>query len=330
MNASVTLSTSFSFYVRETKPALIARAVRFGDAITIAGPKGPDVYRRADENVRMKPVIFDGEGYRGGELDPATWSNLQRSVGADRVLLPGVFVDWARNDDAVLAETVRSQASIAADHDATLLLALDSKWLANRTELLIDVLCSAGRPSALVLAHRDDPLGSAQAVAGLRSVCSKVPNLSLLRSDHGAVGGVAHGAVHASIGLASSTRHFAPPSFHPQTFGDRSARLFLISLINWYRASEVAGWITGGAPLSCMLPCCEGGRLERYLDPHVDATEHNLQSLAYFADYILNADPLERSALFLETCREAVGRYGTAGFRGPTNPKAQLSAWALA
>jgi len=325
----VTLSTSFSFYVRETKPDLISRAAAFGDAITIAGAKGPDVYRRASDRVRVKPVLFDGEGYRGRDLDPTNWAAAQRAAGADRVLLPGLLVVWDKDDQSTLTNAVESQTTIAHDLDATILLAIDSRWVANRAALLMDTLLSADRPIALVPTHRDDPLGSAQAVTGLKSLCSCVPLLSILRSDHGAIGGVAYGGVHASMGLTTGTRHYAPPAFHPQTFGDRSARLFLRDLIDWYRASEIAGWIAGGVPVTCSLPCCAGRRLERYLDPQVDPTDHNLHSLADFADYILGAEPTDRASLFITTCREAVNRYGTGWFRGPTDPKAQLRSWAL-
>lgn len=58
-----TLATSFSFYVRETKPDLLLAAAGFGDAITIAGPRGPDVYRRSPDTVRIKPVLFDGASH---------------------------------------------------------------------------------------------------------------------------------------------------------------------------------------------------------------------------------------------------------------------------
>jgi hypothetical protein len=210
-----------------------------------------------------------------------------------------------------------------------MLLAVDSRWLSKRSAVLVDLLGAAGCDTALVLAHRSDPLSSTDAVMGLRAVARSVRDLTILRSDHGAVGGLAYGAVHASIGLTSGTRHFAPPAMNPQSFGDRSARLFILELLDWYRASEVAGWIAGGVPVTCSRACCAGARLDRFLDPDCDAVSHNLHCLAHFAEYILNADPVDRTGLFADACRSAVGRYGTGWFRGPTDPKAQLSAWAL-
>lgn len=327
----VTLAPSFSFYVRERDLELIARAARFGDAITIAGPNGPSAFMRSSDQVRVKPVIFDGEGYRGThQFDPTTWAATQRRAGADRVLLPGVLVEWDKTDNSRLIEAVQREAAVARDHDATMVLAIDSRWLGLRSALLSTLLVESGCPAALVPVHRADPLGSAESVTGLRGVSEAVRDLSILRSDHGAVGALAHSAVHAAIGLRTGTRHYAPQSYNPQSFGDRSARLFLKPLLDWYRASEVAGWIAGGAPLTCPLPCCGGGRLDRYLDPHADADQHNMVSLASFADFILDADRGDRAALFTEACRAAVAQYGSGWHRGPTDPKAQLRSWALA
>jgi len=43
---------------------------------------------------------------------------------------------------------------MARDLDATLLVALDARWVARSYQLPIDLLADAGRPIALVFAHR--------------------------------------------------------------------------------------------------------------------------------------------------------------------------------
>ena len=113
MTTPITLTTSYSFYVRERRPDLLAAAAAFGDSVTVAGPKGPDVYRRGSAAVRIKPVIFDGEGYRGYELEPEAWARTQRSVGADRVLLPGVALEWDKSDSSLVASLVAEQGRMA-------------------------------------------------------------------------------------------------------------------------------------------------------------------------------------------------------------------------
>lgn len=105
--------------------------------------------------------------------------------------------------------------------------------------------------------------------------------------------------------------------------------MFVRRLIDWFRASEIASWSAAGADINCHLRCCKGASLARFLDADLDATWHNMVALADFAVYVLDADPDDRAAEFLNECRAAAGRYGLAGFKGPENPKPQLTGWAL-
>jgi hypothetical protein len=253
----------------------------------------------------------------------------QRAAGADRLLLPGVFLPWDSDDDAHLVSTVSEQGRIAAHFDATVVLAIDAHWIAKRADFLTDVLRATERPIAVVLAHRADPLSLGGAVSGLRWLSGRVPHLSALRSDHGAIGAVAFGAEHASLGLTTTNRHFATSAMKPRRLPGRSSRLFVRQLLDWFRASEIAGWSATGADIVCRLRCCDGAPLSRFLDDDLDATWHNMVALADFADFVLNADPDARAIEFLNECRSAAARYGLAGFKGPENPKAQLTGWAL-
>jgi hypothetical protein len=193
----------------------------------------------------------------------------------------------------------------------------------------MSVFAETSRPIALVLADRGDPLSLNGAVPGLRQLVARVPRLSLFRTDHGGVGALAFGAVHASMGLTTTTRHFAAAGMSPRRIVDNTARLFVRSILDWFRAAEIAGWTAAGSDFSCRLSCCAGAPLSQYLDPDLDATFHNMNSLADFADYILDADPTDRPALYLATCHAAISRYGLAGFNGPEHSKAQLNSWAF-
>ncbi len=324
-----TSATSFSWYVPPTH-RLLVQGGGLADAVTIAGPKGPTEIRKLRQAGFSSAVLFDGTGYKGTDLPPAVaWIAQQRAAGADRALLPGVFAPWDKDDHTSLVALVTEQSRISADLDATMLVAIDARWLAKRTEILTDALISAARPAALVLGHPADPLSLGGAVAGLRWLVGRVPHLSLLRSDHGAVGAVAFGADHASIGLSTTNRHFATVAMKPRSAPGRSSRVFVRQLIDWFRASEIAGWSAAGADINCRLRCCNGAPLDRFLDDDLDATWHNMVALADFAAYVLDADPDDRPAEFLNECRAAAGRYGLAGFNGPENPKAQLTGWAL-
>lgn len=135
----VTSAPSFSFYVPAGRLERIKQAAAFGDALTVAGPKGPDIVRRLRDCGFEKPVLFDGLGYAGKELPAAErWVEAQARAGADRALLPGEFVPWGKEDCAQLTTIVEEQARMAADLNATILVALDARWLAKRYEVLTD------------------------------------------------------------------------------------------------------------------------------------------------------------------------------------------------
>ena len=314
-------SATFSFYLTahacKKNPAVAVSAAGMADAITIAGPKGPEVVKRLRDAGLESPILFDGEAYKEGtELRPEVWAQQQVAAGAVRVLLPGEFIPWDKDFDTVFSDIVREQGRIAADLDAMMLIAADVRWVAKRTQLVVDALQSTGQGVALVLAHRADPLSVAGAVPSLRRVASKVAGLFQLRGDHGVIGSAAFGAEHASIGLTTSTRHYATSAMGPRRRPGSSARLFVRPLLDWFLASDVAGWTAAGGNVDCHLPCCGGNSLSRFLDPDLDATWHNMNALDDFAGYVLNAEPAERPAVFLEACRSATSQYGLAGFQG--------------
>ena len=325
----VTSRTSMSWYLRPSHP-LLKRSVELVDALTVTGRRGPAEIRRLRGGGFSVPVLFDGCGYAGEDLPPpAEWVGLQLEAGADRLLLPGVFAPWDKDDNTELMLLAKEQSSMSAALDAGMLIAIDSRWLAKKCDVVLEALLEAGRPTALVLADRADPLAISGAVPGLRRLAQAVPQLSVLRSDHGALGALAFGAVHASIGLNTSTRHFAAAAMGARRLPGGSSRVFVRPLVDWFRASEIAGWFAAGLNLKCNLQCCNGAGLDRFLDDDLDATWHNMNALADFADVALSVNDEDRAIEFLSACRVAASQYGLAGFKGPENPKAQLTGWAL-
>ena len=331
---AVTASASISWYMRAKNPFL-ARAAGLVDAVTVAGPTGPSEVRRLRNAGFDAPVLFDGEGYAGKPVpSPREWVSMQRTVEADRLMLPGVFAEWEKDESCAirrLDDLVAEQAAIARNLDAVLLLALDSRWIAYRVNPVLEILRGSEVPLALVLADPKDPLARTGAVAGLRRLSQGLPDLMLLRSDHGSIGAVAFGATHASIGLTTSTRHFVARPMKAFKKRNTSARLFVRTLLDWFLASDVAGWTAAGTDTICGLACCDGVDLSRFLDEDLAsaATWHNLNALANFADLIHSVNEDERGLEFLRECQDATVRYGKAGFQGPENPKAQLTGWAF-
>ena len=326
-------SATFSFYMTahrcKSRPDLAWSAANLADKLTIAGPKGPAAADRLRASGFDSPILFDGTGYdsRQNLPRPDVWVDRQRRVEAACHLLPGVFLPWDKDCSEAFVGVVQEQSRIAADLGATMLLAIDARWIGKRTDVVVDTLRSTDQAVALVLAHRADPLSVGGAVNGLRRIASQVRQLSVLRSDHGAIGALAFGADHASIGLTTATRHYATAKMRPRRRPGSSARIFVSRLFDWFLVSDIAGWTAAGEDVICHLECCDGRSLDRFIDSGLDVNWHNLNALTEVADYVLNADLADRRSLFLDECRAATSRYGLAGFKGPENPKPQLTGW---
>lgn len=186
---------------------------------------------------------------------------------------------------------------------------------------------------ALILIDPGDPLAVSGAVQGLRFLAAAVPGLLLLRSDHGALGAIAFGARHASLGLIASHRHGTTPDragFAKR--GDRTARVFSLTYADWFTAATIAGWSLVEPKWGrCGLSCCKGADLSRFLDEDNRSAvhRHNLTALTFLADLVLDSPTEDRRSTFLEFCRNAAERYEMSGHRGPQDPKPQLTGWIL-
>ena len=188
-----------------------------------------------------KPVLFDGTGYAGVELPVEAWVSAQRRAGADRLLLPGVLIPWDKDGDSQMLGVIAEQARMAADLDATLLLAIDGRLLARRrTAWPRPHRRRAPRRSR---ARRPERSACHQGSGrGTRSLAGRAPHLGMLRCDHGELGAVAIGGGHAAMGLSTSTRHLVATGMKAHRVVDNTARVFVRSVLDWYRAAEIAGW----------------------------------------------------------------------------------------
>lgn len=316
----------FSLYVGPNE-AHIREAANIGGAVAVSGVTGPEVVKRLRRLGWDSPVVFDAAGYtqRAARLDPRNWTTSQRLAGAHEVLTPGSWIPWGTD----VASAVRAEAAVGTAVGANPLVALDSRWLTTGIDDTIDALGQIGAPVALVLANRGDPLGAAHAVAGLVRLVRTVPDVSLLRTDHGSIGATAFGAVHASVGLRSGHRHLVPPGVRGGGIpGDNSARLFVRSLMDWFTAQRLADWRASGTILDCKLDCCDGRPLARFFDLTLgsEATRHNQTALVDLARYVHDAPPSMQRRVFAEECRQALLRYDELGAID-VEPKRQLESW---
>lgn len=332
----VTLRQTFSFYVSGKHPERIRACAEQADAVVVAGSGGPASVRRLRTEGWTGAVLFDRGAYasHGLELDPLQWFDDQLSAGADRILTPGRWVG-PEADHPLFTQQIDDEAQLARAHNATCLLAIDYRWLTRpaQHDEMLRAFQELESPIALVLGDRGDPLGHPGAVDALVALTKRVDGVSILRCDHGAIGALAFDAAHASIGLTTNHRHAVPPA--AQAYGipnDRSARVFVKDLMDWFTASTIGGWSTTRVTPLCRYSCCNGQPIERFLDDRLkgEADLHNRTVLAALAEEILLfPEAGERRRAFGRMCFEAVERYGImGGLTSEITPKPQLSQWA--
>lgn len=329
-----TLGATFSFYVSGGKPELIAKCADSSDAVVVHGRKGPATVAQMRRGGFSGTVLFDRADYErtATAIDRGAWLDAQHEAGADRLLTSGRWVPWGNSVDAFELALDAARGDLDSTPDVTILLAVDSRWVTRSEGVcrMIEILRGVPEPVALVLSHRDDPLASMSAVSNLQALTANVGGLSFLRADHGAIGAVALGAAHGSTGLWPRYRHFVPPTV---TSGgrvqDKTARVFVWDLMDWFTGFTIAGWGASGVDLECAFACCEGQPLSRFLDDRLRGDEHNRVVLGHLARHVLNADPFDRVGEFSALCNRALGNYGPMGkLTAVTSPKRQLEQWA--
>lgn len=336
--APQTLRESFSFYVGSSSAERIQDCEAVADAVVVSGPNGPTVVRRLRATGWKGSVLFDCVSYdqSGTRPDALHWFDEQISAGADRVLTPGVWVGSEKNH-APFSVQIEDEANLANSIGATCLIAIDRHWF-TRSDKLSEIMLGLGElntPCALVLGDGKDPMGYAGAVDALASISRNIRDVSVIRCDQAGIGALAFGATHASIGLRTLHRHVVPPNVKSfAKYEDRSARVFVRELLDWFTASRIAEWSSASVSPHCYAACCEGRPIARFLDSRLKtaADLHNRVVLANLANDILDA-PVEdgvRRREFGRICAEAVQRYGTMGSHMTLiKPKKQLTQWAL-
>lgn len=333
-----TLRETFSFYVSGRSADRILTCSTQADAVVALGLEGPATVKHLRTLGWPGTVIFDAGGYsnRTKDLNASKWFDEQRSAGADRILTPGQWVGLDPEDPPFSIQ-IESEVNLASSNGATCLLAIDYRWLISsaRQDEMLTGLVAINSPIALVLGDPRDPLGHPGAVEALAKLCSQLKDLSILRSDQGGIGALAFGAAHAAIGLTSTHRHMVPPGVKAFAIpNDRTARVFVRDLMDWFTVSRIGSWSTTNSILTCSDSCCEGQALERFLDKrlNIEADLHNRTVITTLAEDVLsvpNEDGTRRRE-FGRMCQEAVLLYGTMGnWMTLIQPKSQLTQWAL-
>ena len=325
------------FYVPGRDPVRIRDCSLQADAIVVSGAAGPRSVCGLRRSGWDGIALFDRAAYvaNPGKVDPPEWFDQQEEAGADRLLTPGRFVGAARKHEPFDVQ-VEPEVALAQRNHATCVLCIDYRWLTKSDELveMRTFLEGLDVAVALVLADRGDPISHPGAVDGLTMLTRRIPGLSILRCDHGAIG--------------------ALPSMQPTGRWDFRPRIATLCLrrrrhqpsptIRQLASSSATLWIgsrlqrsAAGQRRRCRrrvaAAVVKDAESYRFLDPRYagEADLHNrlvLRDLALEILQIPEDTHCERQA-FSKLCRKAIENYGSMGTRlTEIKPKPQLEQWA--
>ena len=337
------MTDRFWLHVGPRAPEHTSRlALRTSGLVLEPPKKGPALSKVGD---LAAPYILQHRGIRDDDqlsLIDAEEKWLMRQDNAAALTSQTVWISQPSDDPvgdlrghaAALEAFTRLARLYDSDRPLLGVVAISSKWLtkrAPRTEL-IGMLQDLSLPIGLMLGNQMDPLNSPRAVEGIIVISQGVDNLYVLRSDHGALGAYAYGAMGGSIGLNPTTRHYVPIGDHGWADNsDPTPRVLLPNLMEWWKGSRL-GLYEGDTLFDCKpCPVCMGSSLARFQDETlaVEAEAHNVESWSRLAEVLFDTPKEKRPEIWTALCQQADAylmeledRLGLLH-----QPSRQLSAW---
>ena len=265
----------------------------------------------------LDPATYEAANHPDGRMpmlpftdDPSmdAWLDRQRSTGVGQLLAPGVWVP--RGDLSVVAEHLERVAGFDEQSPVAAVLALESRWLTDGVDSLLDVIGSTDLPIAIVLGDSNDPLERTGSVKGLIALAHTLGSrLIVLRCDLGAIGAVACGAGLGSVGTSSTVRHVVPPG---KAAGgsrtDDSPSVLVREHLAFRRGSLLEQSRGMGLRFPCPCEVCHGRPLDRLVDSSWadEAAEHSWLQVQAIAEGVLDAPVPSRLRAWRHDCAKAV------------------------
>lgn len=263
----------------------------------------PATYEAADHpDVRMPMLPFTD--------DPSmeAWLDRQRVTGVGQLLAPGVWVP--RDDLSVVAEHLERVAALDERSPVAAVLALDSRWLTEGVDRLLEVVGGTDLPIAIVLGDSNDPLERTGSVTGLMALAYALGSrLIVLRCDLGAIGAVACGAGLGSVGTSSTVRHVVPPGKPAGgSRTDESPSVLVREHLAFRRGSLLEQSRDMGLRFPCPCEVCDGRPLDRFVDGSWadEAAEHSWLQVRAIAERVLDVPVSSRLGAWRHDCAKAV------------------------
>ena len=173
-------------------------------------------FYEGDIATASEPMILERDD-TGALLPAPTLSDFVAGVApaVDVVLAPSGQV---RAGDRAALEAVVHACNGVQSPRLVCTLPVDAEWLTGRSrDVLIEVICSSTHPVALVVVGQFDPFGDIAVFEGLHDVVARAgTSVMLHRTDMIGIQVLAHGALAAAVGTASTLRHTTPAGQFPR------------------------------------------------------------------------------------------------------------------
>lgn len=319
------------------------RLARVASGAVVTRNSAPDLYQALHKE--GLPMLMQDEGLE--EVQPSLLSAeehwfLAQQRQTSAFTSPIIYVGSRDENAAKAMETLRAAGSRIrefqrivrrVDRNAPVLalFAVHHHWLSRDAGLLTSALRDIEMPVGLMTWHSRDPFESPKAIEGMLEIIRAVDQVAVLRSDLAAIGFRAHGAVMASIGIGTSTRHFSRDGLRGfADVNDQSPRALVGPLLAYWKSTRIAQ--AGDDPLLvCSCPVCEGLPLARFVDPtyKLHAAEHSVHVWSELAAQLENLSVSQRPGWWSSCVTDALYRIQELEDRIylPEVPPRQLEAW---
>lgn len=255
-------------------------------------------------------IIVDANLYSGKNRKIASqglttgWTDFQQGICS----LPYALTDSGYIGDGDIAglDAILTPAGKLPGRVMTV-LPLHWKWLTEHLDLLKARVEAFGRPVALALENKGDPLSEKGAAAGLCTLIATGVPVFLLRSDTSAIGALAYGAGGVAVGTQSGLRHIYPVA---KGGAPGKTSVLVPELLTYYLLDKVGDAMQLNPDLNlwrCHCMHCGGRRLDwlRFEERAADAFAHSLSSLAAIGRSIAATPSGLRPEVWTDMCQNA-------------------------
>lgn len=334
----------------QAEPADLGVACRladlYGSGLVLTGERAVELCKESWRNSFSRPVLADRRRYAGRArrrgTDPLTdnWLSGQQDGGVAAVLSDSGYIGEGDEQSltSVLSQSAQAGAPVVA------VLPLHISWLGNGLKKLTSEVNEHGIPVALVLEHKNDPLGTQWAVKGLIDFLAgtEVP-VSMLCCDISALGALAFGADWAAVGIRSGLRHLYPSNAGGVFNRSPSLSVLvkpMLSIVTvekigeaWAETHEDPDWVHD--IWTCACRTCQGRTLEWLASASAsEANAHTFELLAELRDGIASLPAGRvRQRSWTSKCNAAMNRYdelrlgARVGWRVPGYLRSWAALW---